>query len=208
MNSFDELVAVVETLLGPNGCPWDKEQTLETIRPFLIEEVYEIVEAIDKGDNHDIEEEIGDVLFQLVLLCKLAERDARFTLEGTLQKVKDKLIRRHPHIFNEVANLTTEEVLKQWDELKKKEKTDRKNLLDDIPKGLPALARAHKMASRFKKANFDANLALPLSNEEEYGKKIYQLLVDNCSEGLYPENALLKYLSQLEQSFRERDQIN
>lgn len=215
MQDFDDLVGVVERLLAPDGCPWDREQTLASIRPFLIEEVYEIVEAIDLDENELISEEIGDVLFQLVFLCKLAERDGRFTLHQSLQKVTEKLIRRHPHIFGEKQLKSVDEVLEQWDEIKKGEagKSSRKSALDDIPKDLPGLARAQKMINKIRKTEFE--LPKPqaignVNNEDELGKALMNLVQHASEKGLNAKHALLKQLALLEKQFRhwEKNKID
>lgn len=210
MDKFDELVAVVETLLSPEGCPWDREQSLQSIRPYLIEEVYEIVEAIDLDDNEHISEEIGDVFFQLVFLCKLAERDQRFDLSATLKTIAEKLIRRHPHIFGEKKVESMEELHAQWDEIKKNEegKSSRQSLLDDIPQQLPALAKAQKMLDKFKKTQFTWNVSVQSSieaidTEDQLGEALLALVNQASQKGLNAKHALLRKITLLEEEFRQ-----
>lgn len=123
MQEFQSLIDIIERLLAPDGCPWDREQTTRSMRSCLIEETNEVIEAIDHDDNRQMEEELGDLLFNVVFLCRLAEKEGRFNLKDVLQSIIAKLIRRHPHVFGEGKILaTTEEVLKQWKEIKEQEK--------------------------------------------------------------------------------------
>lgn len=211
MKNFDELIEIVERLLAPDGCPWDREQTVTSLRPYLIEEVYEIVEAIDLDDNTKISEEVGDVFFHLVFICKLAEKEGRFTLAHTLQSIADKLIRRHPHVFGEAQIESVDEVVAQWELIKKKEKSDRKSALDDIPKDLPALAKAQKMLSKFNKLGFEWEKAAyldmeSLKSEEEWGTLLLTLVMHASKQGINAKHALLKKLTQLEKAFRDQEQ--
>lgn len=210
MQKFDEFVSIIEKLLSPDGCPWDREQSLQSIRPYLIEELYEIVEAIDLDDNIQISEEIGDVFFHLVFLCKLAERDQRFTLNDTLKTITEKLIRRHPHVFGEKKVESMEKLYDQWEEIKKEEKgkSSRKSMLDDIPKELPALAKAHKMIGKFNKIEFpwdcpEYRANANIETEEELGNALLALVNQANSKGLNAKHALLKKLTHLEHQFRE-----
>jgi tetrapyrrole methylase family protein / MazG family protein len=121
MDEFKSLTDTLKRLLAPDGCPWDREQTMQTMRHLLVEETYEVIEAINLNDNRQMEEELGDLLFNVVFLCMLAEKEKRFTLQDALKHVVAKLVRRHPHIFGEVKLKTSEEVLKQWNEIKQNE---------------------------------------------------------------------------------------
>ena len=211
--NFNELIQIVEKLLSPEGCQWDRDQTLPSLRPYLIEEVYEIVEAIDLDDNAKILEEVGDVFFHLVFICKLAEKENRFTMQIALQSIIDKLIRRHPHVFGSVKLQTVDEVVEQWEAIKKLEKNNqsRKSLLDDIPKDLPALAKAHKIAAKFNKSHFTSttlqneNPILDFENEEQLGLLLYHIVSKAEKQGLNTQHALLKKLTQAEQEFRNNE---
>lgn len=149
------LVDVMRTLREPGGCPWDREQTHASIRSNMIEEVYEYLEAVDAGDIAGMREELGDVLMQIVFHARLAEEAGNFDLQDVIDEVVDKLIRRHPHVFGETNVANSDEVLKNWEAIKKEEKTERKHLLDGVYQGLPALLRAYKIQNKVAKVGFD-----------------------------------------------------
>lgn len=200
-----ELTALLETidrLLGPDGCPWDKEQTLQSMRSSLVEEVYETIEAIDCNDNRMIEEELGDLLFLVFFLGRLAEKEGRFTLQDIAKHVDAKLIRRHPHIFGDAKVNNSEAVLRQWDEIKRTEKKH-ESVLDGIPKDLPTLARAHKAYKRMAKKGFIPEKLVDGSEEELAGDSLWLTVKDFASRGIEAEQALRKRLSQIERQFRE-----
>ncbi len=158
---FDDFKKIMEILIGENGCPWDKVQTHETLRQYLIEECYEVLDAIDKKDAENLKEELGDVLLQVVFHSVLAEKDDEFTLSGVIDGVAKKMIYRHPHIFSDTSAENPEDVLDNWEELKKKEKgyKTQTETLKSIPKTLPALTRAQKV---LKKADVnDDSSSLP-----------------------------------------------
>lgn len=152
---IDHLVQVMDRLLAPGGCPWDREQTPKTLTPFAIEEAHELAEAIEKNDLAAIKEELGDLLLQVVFHAALAKKAGQFTLEDVIQTICDKLIRRHPHVFGEAKAETSEEVLKNWNTIKAKEKGDQKPKGFGIPLSLPALQRAQKIGDKTKTLKFD-----------------------------------------------------
>lgn len=155
--SFERLIEIMEILRGENGCPWDREQTHESIKYDTIEETYELVEAINNKDDANIVEEIGDLLLHVVFHTKIGEDEGRFTMEDVLKSIIDKMIRRHPHIFEDERAANSEEVLKRWDEIKIVEKgiqTHTENL-KGVPKAMPALIRAHKVQKKAAKIGFD-----------------------------------------------------
>jgi len=156
--SLARLVEIMDKLLGPGGCPWDREQTLESLRPFLVEETYEVLDALVRDDADDHCEELGDLMMQIVFQAALRREQGAFGIDNVVDSISDKLIRRHPHIFANVEGVDTpEKVLAQWDEIKDKEKAEKggkKRVLDGIPPG-PALARAQKIGSRCGKVGFD-----------------------------------------------------
>jgi len=208
MKEFQELLATTEELLGPNGCPWDQVQTMKSTRPCIIEEASELVDAIDSEDNHHIEEELGDLFFVVLFLCKLAEKEQRFTLNAVLKTLNEKLIRRHPHVFGEAKIDTIDELLQQWGEIKQKEKgkTDRKSALDSIPKGLPALARAQKVYSKMNKAHYPLHkesTPVKFDDEDSLGKALWDIVVQAQKHELDAEHALRKTLVGIESSFRQ-----
>jgi MazG family protein len=162
--SLARLVEIMDTLLAPDGCPWDREQTLDTLRPFLVEETYEVIDALVRGDVADHCEELGDLLFQIVFQAAIRKREGAFDIDAVVKSIADKLVHRHPHVFAPSAKTegvdSSEKVLAQWDQIKAAEKaakgkTDKPaRVLDGIPKG-PALARAQKIGSRCGKVGFD-----------------------------------------------------
>ena len=152
----DDLLAILAILRDPeNGCPWDKVQTHASIRSNMIEEVYEYLEAVDADDTAGMREELGDVLMQIVFHARMAEEAGRFDLQDVIDEVVDKLIRRHPHVFGETQVQGSDDVLRNWEAIKKEEKTERKHVLDGVTQGLPALLRAYKMQGKAAKVGFD-----------------------------------------------------
>jgi MazG family protein len=160
--AFDRLVDTVARLRAPDGCPWDRAQTLETLRPFVLEETYEVLEAIDEGDMGALREEIGDMIFEGVLLAQLCHESGLFSVADSVASIADKLVRRHPHVFGDAAKArTADEVLGRWEEAKAREREATpdagkpKTILGGVPKTLPALLRAHEMGTRAAAVGFD-----------------------------------------------------
>ena len=149
------LVDVMRTLREPGGCPWDQEQTHASIRSNMIEEVYEYLEAVDEDNIEGMREELGDVLMQIVFHARMAEEAGRFDLQDVIDEVVDKLIRRHPHVFGETHVENADQVLVNWEAIKKTEKTERRHVLDGVTQGLPALLRAYKLQGKAAKVGFD-----------------------------------------------------
>jgi tetrapyrrole methylase family protein/MazG family protein len=154
---FNDFINIMDTLRGEDGCPWDKEQTHESLKRYLIEECYEVLEAIDEKDEDMLVEELGDVLLQIVFHAQLGKEEGYFDIKDVIKGVSKKMIERHPHIFGKVKAETTEQVLANWDEIKKKEKgfETYTEELRHIPKNLPALMRAEKIQAKAKKVGFD-----------------------------------------------------
>lgn len=152
--AFGRLVEVVAKLRGPDGCPWDREQTLESIKPHTLEETYELLEAIDSGDDEAIVEELGDVLLQVVLDAQIAADEGRFDLIPVVEQITEKLIRRHPHVFGDAQADTPEQVRVHWERVKQEEKS-RESIFSGIPPALPALARNNKLSGKAAKVGFD-----------------------------------------------------
>ncbi len=160
---FDEVVAIMTRLRGDGGCPWDRKQTRETLKPFLIEEAYEVLETIDAQDDRKLKEELGDVLLQILFHAEIGRERKTFTMDDVLQTLAQKLIRRHPHVFGETAKdaaPTAEEVLTRWEEIKSQEKVADSgsvgsSALDGVPKVLPALLRAYQLQVRAARVGFD-----------------------------------------------------
>ncbi len=154
-DAFQRLVEIMQRLRAPGGCPWDREQTFDTIKPYLLEEAYEVMEAIDKRDWPELSEELGDLLLQPVFFAQMAAEAGHFDIADSLHAINSKLIRRHPHVFAEGDAKTADDVKKRWDEIKAEEKPRPKGLLATIPKSLPALVEASHISSRAAGAGFD-----------------------------------------------------
>lgn len=153
--NLEELIAVVAKLRAPDGCPWDRAQTHATLRPNMIEEAYEAVDAIDDNDMKHLREELGDVLLQVLLHSQIASENGDFNLDDVAKELKDKLIHRHPHVFGN-ANLTTPDDVKEaWDKLKAEEKTHRKSVMDGVSRCQAALMSAQKISKRAVKTGFE-----------------------------------------------------
>lgn len=156
---FAELVRVMARLRAPGGCPWDRKQTFDTIKPYLLEEAYEVMDAIDAKDWSGLAEELGDLLLQPVFFAEMAEEEGLFSIADALDRINQKLIRRHPHVFGDAAADTAEDVKRRWDEIKKKEKTERgtaeRSLLEGVPRSLPALVEAEKVSAKAAGAGFE-----------------------------------------------------
>lgn len=152
--AFDEFVEIIATLRGPGGCPWDREQDHLSLRRHLIEEAYEAVAAIESGDSGELADELGDVLLQVVLHAQIAAEEGRFTIDDVVERITEKIRRRHPHVFGDAHADTPQEVITRWDAIKREEKGD-VSLLDGIPASLPALSLAQKISRRVVGVGFE-----------------------------------------------------
>ncbi len=159
MTSFDKLVEIIATLRSENGCDWDKEQTIESIKPCLIEETYEVVDAIMEKDKGSLKEELGDLLLQVVFLSQICAEEGEFTIDDVAKGIGDKLIRRHPHVFGDSSASGSKEILSQWEEIKKEEQKEkgkeRKSVLDGVPKSLPEITKSLRMREKASRVGFD-----------------------------------------------------
>jgi len=154
--SFDELVQLMTTLRGPNGCPWDRKQTLPSLKPFIIEESYEVVDAIDRDDRLDLCEELGDFLLQAVFVAELTREEGSFDIYDSVTAIYEKLVRRHPHVFGDVEAHDAEQVLVNWEKLKNEErKAENKSVLAGVPQSLPALLKAARLTEKAARVGFD-----------------------------------------------------
>src|SRR5437016_8253409 len=154
--SFDKLVQLMTTLRGPQGCPWDRKQTLQTLKPFVIEESYEVVDAIDRDDRQDLKEELGDFLLQAVFIAELTREEGTFDIDDAITAIHDKLVRRHPHVFGDVEASDAEQVLVNWEKLKNEErKAENKSVLAGVPQSLPALLKASRLTEKAARVGFD-----------------------------------------------------
>jgi tetrapyrrole methylase family protein/MazG family protein len=151
---FDDLVAIMARLRGADGCPWDRRQTKDDLKPFLIEETYEIVEALDKGDAQGLREELGDLLFHIIFMARIAEEEGAFGIFDVIQGIAEKMVRRHPHVFGDATASEPCEVEANWAKLKAAEKP-RASLMEGLPLQLPALMRAYRLTQRAARVGFD-----------------------------------------------------
>src|SRR3954463_1070500 len=154
--SFDDLVTLMTTLRAPGGCPWDRKQTLPSLKPFVIEEAYEVVDAIDRDDRASLVEEVGDMLLEAVFIGEVTREEGSFDIYDSITAVHDKLVRRHPHVFGDVQANDAEQVLVNWEKQKNEErKSENKSLLAGVPQSLPALLRASRLTEKAARIGFD-----------------------------------------------------
>ena len=157
LNSLSKLIKITDTLMGEDGCPWDKVQTRESLKPYLVEETYEVLDALDANDPEKIKDELGDLLYQILFHSKISSLKGEFNFRDVINNLSEKMVRRHPHVFKEGELNTPDQVVKQWEEIKRNEKNqaNQKSILDNIPKNLPSLLRAQKLQKKAAKEGFD-----------------------------------------------------
>ncbi|MES2274000.1 MAG: MazG family protein [Chlamydiota bacterium] len=198
MDEFKKLENIADQLLGPQGCPWDREQTFFTLQSYLLEETYELIEAIDLQEGSKIEEELGDVLYSLIFIAKLGEKEGSFTLESAIRNVAEKLVRRHPHVFGDQKNVSTDSVIATWEAIKKKE--GKKSPIDGIPPALPSLARAQKVIHKLRRAK---SRVIDSKIEEGIGDRLWELVKEADSQGVDAEASLRRTCLAYEKKFKE-----
>jgi XTP/dITP diphosphohydrolase len=203
-----DLVAVMDRLRSPGGCPWDAEQTHESLVPHLIEETHELVEAIESGDRTHMAEELGDVLLQVAFHARIAQEhdDLPFGIDDVAGGIVDKLVRRHPHVFAEVEAGTAQDgsaqdVSASWEQIKAAEKPHRTSPLDGVPESLPALARANKAAARLNRAGL-GDLTVEAAQGDDVGPRLLALVLQARTAGVDPEAALRAVVRELETAVR------
>jgi len=152
--TFPRLVELMQRLLSPDGCPWDREQDFSSLKRYVLEEACEVIDAIEANDHEHLREELGDLALQVVFLAELARREQSFGPDDVVRGIVDKLVRRHPHVFADVEVADSDEVLRNWETIKANEKRDR-GLLDGVPRSLPALYRAQRMSEKVSRVGFD-----------------------------------------------------
>jgi tetrapyrrole methylase family protein/MazG family protein len=220
---FERLVEIVATLRGEKGCPWDREQTRESLKPYLVEETYEVLDAIDEGDPEKIREELGDLLFQMLFHCQIARERGEFDVYDVIAGIGRKMIWRHPHVFGGAESATKEEVIAQWEERKREEGKSRESILDGIPRELPSLIKAHRVQSRASRVGFDwantydviakldeeiAEFRAALARrdqkemEDEIGDVFFVLVNISRFVGVNPDDALRKAITKFIYRFR------
>lgn len=153
MDSIKELIEVMETLRSETGCPWDKEQNHISLKPYLIEEAYEVIDAIDKSDDEELKEELGDLLLQIIFHARIAAEEGRFDIYDVAATIVRKLKRRHPHVFGDTKVSGTDEVLSNWESIKKSE--GKKSVLEGLPASLPSLLKARRIQEKVSRVGFD-----------------------------------------------------
>jgi MazG family protein len=216
---FQQLVGIMRTLRSDAGCAWDRQQTVKTLRPFVLQETYELLDALDKDDYQALEHELGDFLFEAVFLAQICEEEGRFSIADSIKSIADKLIRRHPHIFGPdgQVSLTPQQVKQQWEEIKSQERKDEgrpeKTVLSGVPRSMPSLLRAFELSTRAAQVGFDwvttgdvidkaeeeirelreavaSGGGTSREAEEEFGDLLFSLVNVARKLGIEPESAL------------------
>lgn len=209
--AINELLAVMARLRSPTGCPWDREQDHRTLRYHAVEEVYELMDAIEAGDDHEMAEELGDLLLQVVFHCQLAQERGAFNFEEVCRRIVEKLIRRHPHVFGDSKAKTVDAVWAQWEQIKKAEKQGtrhhRPSALDGIPKHLPALLRAEKLSKKARKAKLLAatNGQTKRHSKAVIAKQLFDLAEYAQRHGWSAEELLRAETQKRERAFRRAE---
>jgi uncharacterized protein YabN with tetrapyrrole methylase and pyrophosphatase domain len=211
--ALNDLLKLMAKLRSPQGCPWDREQTHKTLRFHAVEEVYELMDAIDSGDDHEMLEELGDLLLQVVFHCQLAEERKAFDFDQVARHISEKLIRRHPHVFGTAKAKDVAAVWTQWEQIKKGEKKgtrhERASALDGIPKHLPALLRAEKLVKKARRAQLFARSDLrgskPTLTKRECARQIFELVASAQERGWSAEELLRGEVQKTERTLRRRE---
>jgi MazG family protein len=225
---FEQLLDIMARLRGPEGCPWDREQTRTSLKPYVIEEAYEVLEAIDGGDAGALEAELGDLLFQVVFHARLAEA-GDFAMAGLLRRLIDKMVSRHPHVFGNASVTTSKDVLAQWEAIKQREAEasgQPRSVIDGVPRSLPSLLRAQRLQAKAARVNFDwpdaraawtkveeeireAGDALasgePRRVQEELGDALFSLVNVARLSGIDAEEALQGTIEKFRRRFTEME---
>src|SRR5262245_19881583 len=209
--AIDDLLRIMARLRSRNGCPWDREQDHMSLRFHAVEEVYELLDAIEAGDNHEMIEELGDLLLQVVFHCQLAGERGAFDFETVCRRIADKLIHRHPHVFGEAKVKSVDAVWAQWEQLKKAEKEGTKHhrpsALDGIPKHLPALQKAEKLVKKARKAGLlKEDLAVPgIRRKTDLARQVFALAAKAQGKGWSAEELLRAETQRQERALRKRE---
>ncbi len=208
--AINDLLAVMARLRSPTGCPWDREQNHVTLRTHAVEEVYELMDAIEAGDDHEMAEELGDLLLQVIFHCQLARERGAFDFEQVARRITDKLIRRHPHVFGDVKVKDVDEVWANWEKIKHAEKHGTKHArpsaLDGIPKHLPALARAEKLVKKARKAKLLAASPKPAAiSKQQLAEKLFEIAASAQAKGWSAEELLRSEVKRQERALRKRE---
>lgn len=221
MSLFEELVQIMAHLRAEDGCPWDREQDHKSLRPYLVEEAYEVLDALDRDDDRDLREELGDLMLQIVFHAQIAREENRFDIEDVLRTHIHKLKRRHPHVFGDTTVSGPDQVVANWEEIKRRE--GKRSVLDGVPRHLPALLRAYRVQEKAAGTGFDwedvegafSKVEEELKEfrdacarqdtgqvEEELGDLLFSLVNVARFMGIYPEDALRKTVDKFIRRFR------
>jgi uncharacterized protein YabN with tetrapyrrole methylase and pyrophosphatase domain len=208
--AINDLLKVMVRLRSPNGCPWDREQNHKSLRWHAVEEVYELIDAIEAEDDHEMAEELGDLLLQVVFHCQLARERGAFDFEKVARHVTDKLIRRHPHVFGNIKVKDVNEVWANWEKIKHAEKHGtrhaRPSALDGIPKHLPALLRAEKLVKKARRAKLVTNEpSKARQSRSGLGKQLFELAAAAQTKGWSAEDILRAEIQKREKLWRRRE---
>ncbi len=194
---FEELVQIMRRLRAPDGCPWDREQTIQTLRPFVLEETYELLDALDHEDYDAIRQELGDFLLEAVFLAQICDEDGRFSIGDSIRAISEKLIRRHPHVFEAdgAERLTPRQVKEKWEDIKARERAHEgakeKTLLSGVPRTLPSLLRAYELSTRAATVGFDwVNAADVVGKIEEEVKELREAVASHGARSHEAEEEL------------------
>lgn len=209
-SAISDLLKVMARLRSPTGCPWDREQDHRSIRWHAVEEVYELIDAIESGDDHEMEEELGDLLLQVVFHCQLAQERKAFDFEKVARNITDKLIRRHPHVFGDVKVKDVDQVWANWEKIKRAEKHGTKHArasaLDGIPKHLPSLLRAEKLVKKARKAKLlEGDSRKSPVSKSVLGKTLFDLAKTAQQNGWSAEELLRREIQNQERTLRKAE---
>lgn len=207
--SINALLDVMARLRSPEGCPWDREQDHRSLRFHAVEEVYELIDAIEAGDDHEMREELGDLLLQVVFHCQLAAERGAFDFEQVARSITDKLLRRHPHVFGDVKVKNVDEVWANWEQIKRAEKAgthrERVSALDGIPKHLPALLRSEKLVKKARKQGLMAKKSTVKLSKQAVGRLLFEVTAYAQSKGWSAEELLRDQYRRSEKELRRQE---
>ena len=208
-SAISDLLQVMAALRSPQGCPWDREQDHMSLRSHAVEEVYELIDAIESGDDAELSEELGDLLLQVVFHCQLAKERGVFNFEKVAREMTEKLLRRHPHVFGDSNAKTVDAVWAQWEQIKKAEKKgthrERTSALDGIPKHLPALMRVEKLIKKARKAKLLKQSKSLAKTQNQLAQELYRLTEYAQSKGWSAEELLRRELKKRETIWRKAE---
>jgi MazG family protein len=209
-SAINDLLQVMAALRSPEGCPWDREQDHMSLRFHAVEEVYELIDAIEAHDDAEMTEELGDLLLQVVFHCQLASERGAFDFEKVGREMTEKLLRRHPHVFGESNAKTVDAVWAQWEQIKRAEKKgthrERTSALDGIPRHLPALMRAEKLIKKARKAELLQRATSRRLSKKKLGEELYHLTEYAQNKGWSAEELLRRELKKRERTWRKAEQ--